>query len=156
MTNIRTWLKRMPARIPESTIDFAMVQITCMAAEIDELRAALVERVPLPDDLFSHKYAWLYALQAARDTALVDPPDINDRSYWVHEIKVFQRVYAALEASHGITAKPMFADLIATHEGLAEELRAVDNIKESQMELREMLELAALRDAIARAEGGAA
>jgi hypothetical protein len=122
---IKTWMERLPARLPESMIDCSMMQMTCMSQEINELRAALVERVPLPDDLFSHKYAWLYALQAARDTALVDPPNINDRSYWVHEIKVFQRVYAALEASHGITAKPLFADLIAAHEGLAEELRAV-------------------------------
>jgi hypothetical protein len=36
-----------------------------------------------------------------------------------------------VEAFYGIKEKPLFADLIATHEGLAEELRAADNIKES-------------------------
>jgi hypothetical protein len=43
----------------------------------------------------------------------------------------FSKAAEGIEAAHGITAKPMFADLIAAHEGLAEELRAVDNIKES-------------------------
>jgi septal ring factor EnvC (AmiA/AmiB activator) len=38
---IKTWEQRIPARLPESMIDCAMMQISCMAAEINELRAEL-------------------------------------------------------------------------------------------------------------------
>jgi hypothetical protein len=41
MMTIKTWEQRMPARLPESMIDCAMTQISCMAAESNELRAEL-------------------------------------------------------------------------------------------------------------------
>jgi hypothetical protein len=77
----------------------------------DELRAALVERVPLSQ------------------------AQIEALPMWVRFVGLFpatrKDIARGIEAAHGITAKPLFADLIATHEGLAEELRAADNIKES-------------------------
>jgi len=36
---IKTWEQRMPARLPESMIDCAMMQVQCMADEINELTA---------------------------------------------------------------------------------------------------------------------
>jgi hypothetical protein len=112
MAEIKTWLERMPARLPESMIDCAMMQITCMAEEIRELRAAL-KRVPL-----SYKQREKIIIDNTADGREGDCYD----PYGILE---------DTEAAHNITAKPLFADLIATHEGLAEELRAVDNIKES-------------------------
>jgi hypothetical protein len=47
---IKTWLKRLDARIPESPDALAANKFKCMQAEINELRAALVERVPLRED----------------------------------------------------------------------------------------------------------
>jgi len=60
----------------------------------------------IPDDFYSHKYAWLAALQIARDAAEVSPPDIDDKSYWEHEIKAFQRAYAELESAAPKQAEP--------------------------------------------------
>lgn len=45
------------------------------------------------DDLFSHRSAWGDALFIARDKATSD----DDRSYWEHEIKVFNRTFELAE-----------------------------------------------------------
>jgi hypothetical protein len=95
----------------------------------DELRAALVERVPLTR----------YGIESALTKAIKDRKlswlGFKKDSGGVFSVPVLSechyQIAAAVEAAHGIKEKPLFADLIATHEGLAEELRAVDNIKES-------------------------
>lgn len=46
----------------------------------------------LPDDLFSHRSAWHHGLTILRDTA-----EMEDKSYWQHEIKVFDRTFNALK-----------------------------------------------------------
>jgi hypothetical protein len=114
--DIKTWIERMPARLPESMLDCAMMQITCMAAEIAELRAELAkpERVPLTSK--QRKKIFEY------NTCSGDHGDYYDPYGILKDVEAF----------YGIKEKPLFVDLIAAHEGLAEELRAVDDIKETE------------------------
>jgi hypothetical protein len=78
-------------------------------AEYYRARAAKKEGRPfhpwnmLPDDLFSHEEAWRSALVIAKNHAEQSPPDIDDKSYWEHEIKVFDRVWKQLDEISSIT-----------------------------------------------------
>jgi hypothetical protein len=47
-------------------------------------------------DLGTHRQAWRASLLASMRRAEVLPPDIDDRSYWEHEIAVFDRVFEIL------------------------------------------------------------
>jgi hypothetical protein len=47
-------------------------------------------------DLGTHRRAWRTSLLASMRRAKYDPPDIDDRSYWEHEIEVFDRVLEIL------------------------------------------------------------
>lgn len=49
-------------------------------------------------DLRTHKDVWRKALVVARDAAIVMPPDIDDRSYWEHEIVAYDRMQSALSS----------------------------------------------------------
>lgn len=44
-------------------------------------------------DFISHRDSWRKALVIARDAAKVVYPDIDDRSYWEHEIEAFDRAF---------------------------------------------------------------
>lgn len=56
-------------------------------------------QVTLPDDLFSHESAWRSAIEEMRDNAPSHTEDGNDdRSYWEHELAVFDRTWTALRA----------------------------------------------------------
>lgn len=84
--------------------------------------------VSLPDDLFSHHQTWRSALVAQRDAAKVEPPDLDDRAYWQHEIDVFDRVYADLAASRGTAKAPAEPRDIQSGLGaLIQRLRDTDN-----------------------------
>lgn len=48
-----------------------------------------------PDDLRTHGRAWRRALEIARDSCRL-PSGADDRSYWEHEIKVFDRTMKGL------------------------------------------------------------
>lgn len=49
----------------------------------------------LPEDFLTHKNSWRYAL-----TFLLEQEDMReeDRSYWLHELKAFDKAYQELEA----------------------------------------------------------
>jgi hypothetical protein len=125
---IKTWKERAGLENSDPFRAFIGVEFE-MQAEINELRAALVERVTLTR----------YGIESALTKAIKDRKlswlGFKEDSGGFFTVPVLSechyQIAAAIEAAHGITAKPLFADLIATHEGLAEELRAVDNIKES-------------------------
>jgi hypothetical protein len=93
----------------------ANLETHLMQQEINELRAALAkpERCPVE--------AW-EAYSNSFDTFGDDWQDMGSDQYF----------HAGWNAALGIKEKPLFAELIAAHEGLAEELRAVDNIKEAE------------------------
>lgn len=55
----------------------------------------------LPEDLFTHKDAWRAALECALVTVVDTDCENDNKSYWEHELKVFDRVFAALEAQNG-------------------------------------------------------
>jgi len=59
---------------------------------MDDLSEALL-------DIKTHYSAWREALVIARDNAEVKLPDIDDRSYWEHEIKALDRVHAQVSAN---------------------------------------------------------
>lgn len=52
------------------------------------------------DDLESHRAAWRNGLEIARSHAQVSPPDIDDKSYWDHELRAFDRTFGALLPDH--------------------------------------------------------
>jgi hypothetical protein len=47
------------------------------------------------DDFVSHRGSWREALVIARDLARVSPPDVDDKAYWEHEIRAYDRAFAA-------------------------------------------------------------
>ena len=49
------------------------------------------------EDLVTHHRAWRNALEIARDTALGSTHDFDDRGYWEHEIKAFDRTFNTLD-----------------------------------------------------------
>ena len=53
------------------------------------------ERI-LPDDFLSHREAWRSALVGMRDAAPPRTHDMDDRGYWEHELRAFDRAYAEL------------------------------------------------------------
>lgn len=88
-------------RNPHGTNLLNHTQATAMVRQIMSGIPGLVAEPAtktLPYDLFTHRDAWRKALEAARDTAEISSPDIDDRSYWQHELDVFDRVFAALAA----------------------------------------------------------
>lgn len=79
---------------------------------LEAANALQAESAAMPEDFLSHKFAWLSALVIARDAAKVSLPDMDDKDYWEHEIRVFQRAYAELEATTlqppaPVSAKPL-------------------------------------------------
>ncbi|WP_334043574.1 hypothetical protein [Burkholderia ambifaria] len=50
----------------------------------------------IPDDFRTHHFVWREGLVIARDTAIVQPPDVDDRAYWEHELKAYDRAFAAI------------------------------------------------------------
>lgn len=58
-----------------------------------EARAAIA-------DLESHRAAWRNGLEIARNHAEVSPPDIDDKSYWDHQLRAFDRTFGALLPDH--------------------------------------------------------
>ncbi|WP_321820896.1 MULTISPECIES: hypothetical protein [unclassified Burkholderia] len=50
----------------------------------------------IPDDFRTHHAAWREALVIARDRAIVRPPDVDDRSYWEHECRAYDRAFASI------------------------------------------------------------
>ncbi|ABO60221.1 hypothetical protein Bcep1808_7344 (plasmid) [Burkholderia vietnamiensis G4] len=50
----------------------------------------------IPDDFRTHHSAWREGLVIARDRALLQPPEINDRLYWEHELTAYDRAFAAI------------------------------------------------------------
>ncbi|NTF17531.1 hypothetical protein G6L37_03910 [Agrobacterium rubi] len=48
-------------------------------------------------DLMSHRAAWRQALELAIESAEVRAPDIDDKAYWTHELKVFDRTVGILD-----------------------------------------------------------
>lgn len=62
------------------------------------MTAATNPLVALPADFLSHKNAWRNALKEAVDNADLPTDDMDDGSYWRHELAAFDRSYAELEA----------------------------------------------------------
>ena len=48
-----------------------------------------------PDDLRTHHRAWRRALEIARDSCRL-PSGVDERTYWEHELKVFDRTMGAI------------------------------------------------------------
>lgn len=66
------------------------------------------EESGLPDDLFSHEDAWRSAIEEMRDNAPSKTEDGNDdRSYWEHELNVFDRTWGRLRHHHTPAARPL-------------------------------------------------
>jgi hypothetical protein len=53
----------------------------------------------LPHDFFSHQNAWRSALVGMRDAAPERTEDTDERAYWNHELRAFDRAYAELAAA---------------------------------------------------------
>jgi PTH2 family peptidyl-tRNA hydrolase len=50
--------------------------------------------IALPEDFITHRVSWRNAIIAARDAAPLPTEDQDDRGYWEHELKAFDRAYA--------------------------------------------------------------
>ncbi|PRD96816.1 hypothetical protein C6P88_02590 [Burkholderia contaminans] len=53
----------------------------------------------IPDGFRSNREAWRLALTIARDLAKVHGPDVDDKAYWEHEIRAFDRAFASVGIS---------------------------------------------------------
>lgn len=73
------------------------------AAFISELLASRLAKqgpagwLPLPGDLLSHIDDWRSACTIARDAAPLPTEDMDDRSYWQHQLNVLDRVEAQID-----------------------------------------------------------
>ncbi len=54
--------------------------------------------VLVPEDLLTHLGDWETACRIALATAEVKPPDIDDKSYWEHQLVTISKIRAALDA----------------------------------------------------------
>ncbi|MCA8228231.1 hypothetical protein [Burkholderia vietnamiensis] len=50
----------------------------------------------IPDEFRTHHAAWHKALGIARDQAIVRAPDVDDKAYWEHELRAFDRAFASV------------------------------------------------------------
>ncbi|HEP6430584.1 TPA: hypothetical protein VDB83_004907 [Burkholderia cenocepacia] len=50
----------------------------------------------IPDDFRTHHKSWREALVIARDRAIVQLPDVDDRAYWEHELAAYDRAFASI------------------------------------------------------------
>lgn len=72
-------------------IDASDVMLLCNAA--NELRVR--EETKVPEDFFTHQRAWRDAIEmASKRTKTLD-----DRDYWLHELKAFDAAYESLLSS---------------------------------------------------------
>ncbi|MBR8427286.1 hypothetical protein [Burkholderia cenocepacia] len=55
----------------------------------------------IPDDFRTHHSAWREGLVIARDRAIVQAPDVDDRAYWEHEISAYDRAFAGIGIAIG-------------------------------------------------------
>lgn len=63
------------------------------------LLSALIARYRAEDamvDLATHRASWRDALEIARDTTPLSTDETDDRSYWEHELRAFDRTFDAL------------------------------------------------------------
>lgn len=56
-------------------------------------RVDLALRPAHNDDFVSHRTSWREALVIARDSAKVSPPDTDDKAYWEHELRAYDRAF---------------------------------------------------------------
>ena len=52
----------------------------------------------IPNDFFTHQQSWRKALEIAEANAKVEAPDVDDKTYWQHELAAFDRAYAELKS----------------------------------------------------------
>lgn len=50
-----------------------------------------------PKDFYTHQQSWRNALVIAEANGKVELPDVDEKSYWQHELKAFDRAYRELE-----------------------------------------------------------
>jgi hypothetical protein len=80
--------------------------VIAMAGELEELRARLAalesgELEVLPQDLRTHLGDFQTACRIARDAAPEPEADQDDRSYWVHQLKVINQIGDQIRANGG-------------------------------------------------------
>lgn len=76
------------------SVEYVRAALTASRSYSDEIEEAL-------EDCRTHERAWRSALELAKARAVVEPPDLDDQSYWQHEIKAFDRTFAALKVQTG-------------------------------------------------------
>ncbi|VWC82153.1 hypothetical protein BLA39750_01283 [Burkholderia lata] len=76
----------------------------------------------IPDAFRSNHEAWRLALTVAQDLAKVQGPDVDDKAYWEHEIRAFDRAFASVGIRLADGKVPELAEL-----GV-ESLRAGDKV----------------------------
>lgn len=52
----------------------------------------------VPEDFLSHHASWRAALERCIETAPISTCEMDDKAYWQHELRAFDRAYAALAA----------------------------------------------------------
>lgn len=60
-----------------------------------ENRVNLALRPAHNDDFVTHRASWREALVIARDSAKVSPPDTDDKAYWEHELRAYDRAFSS-------------------------------------------------------------
>lgn len=50
----------------------------------------------IPEDFRTHHASWREALVIAHDNARVQSPDVDDKGYWAHELRAYDRAFASI------------------------------------------------------------
>lgn len=86
---------------PDHILGFivGMIAATVIFMAYSRSDVAWVTRSPKEDpfeDLKTHRRIWRNALEGMRDTAPPSAEDFDDRGFWEHEIRAFDRTFDAL------------------------------------------------------------
>jgi hypothetical protein len=77
--------------------DSGAVSSRLLALAIEEYdRTHTEEIMAAMEDLLSHRDPWRKAMVIAKTHAEFAPPEVDDRSYWDHQLRAFDRTFDAL------------------------------------------------------------
>lgn len=99
-----TWLRQARQKIAEQTeiTQGSTEHLLKLAVESYDLVVSIDAKADAMLDLETHRSAWRNALEISRSHARVDPPDVNDKAYWDHELRAFDRTFDALVGSEPV------------------------------------------------------
>jgi hypothetical protein len=99
-----TWLHQARKKIAEQTeiAEGSTEHLLKLAVEAFDSVANMDAKLSAMLDLETHRDAWRKAIEISRGHARIEPPDVDDKTYWDHELRAFDRSFDALIGSEPV------------------------------------------------------